>query len=70
MFQDAPIYHQLVAERGDVPARVRDAAESIRRELEGVMTMGQPLDAFQSGRFAAHPPAQQRSALPPLPPGR
>ncbi|MFF0834958.1 MULTISPECIES: hypothetical protein [unclassified Streptomyces] len=37
MFQDAPIYHQLVAERGDVPARVRDAATSILRELDHVI---------------------------------
>lgn len=42
MFQDAPIYHQLVAERGDVPARVRDAATSIRRELDEVMRTGRP----------------------------
>jgi hypothetical protein len=28
------IYDQLVAERGDVPAQVRDAAEEIRRDLE------------------------------------
>ncbi|MCC5480972.1 hypothetical protein ACFV2N_37830 [Streptomyces sp. NPDC059680] len=37
MFQDAPIYHRLVAERGDVPARVRDAATSILRELDHVI---------------------------------
>ncbi|MEU8031268.1 hypothetical protein AB0C13_21950 [Streptomyces sp. NPDC049099] len=46
MFQDAPIYHKLVAERGDVPARVRDAAEGIRRQLEGVMRTGQPLGGY------------------------
>ncbi|MGV9251148.1 hypothetical protein [Streptomyces sp. NPDC003697] len=60
MFQDAPIYHQLVAERGDVPARVRDAAESIRRELEGVMRTGHPSDAFRR-------PAPAAGALPPYP---
>ena len=46
MFQDAPIYHQLIAERGDVPARVRDAAADIRRRLEDVMRTGQPQAAF------------------------
>ncbi|MFJ5531729.1 hypothetical protein [Streptomyces sp. NPDC093261] len=65
MFQDAPIYHRLVAERGDVPARVRDAAESIRRELEGVMRTGQPPGPSRQDLFA--PPAHLRpnSALPP-----
>ncbi|MEU6402341.1 hypothetical protein [Streptomyces sp. NPDC046985] len=49
MFQDAPIYHQLVAERGDVPARVRDAATSIRTELDAVMRTGRPSGAFPPG---------------------
>jgi hypothetical protein len=28
------IYDQLVAERGDVPAEVRDTAEKLQRDLE------------------------------------
>jgi hypothetical protein len=31
---DPPIFAQLVEERGDVPAQVRDAAERVRRRLE------------------------------------
>jgi len=65
MFQDAPIYHQLIAERGDVPAQVRDAAEIIRRQLQGVIRLEQPPSAFESGPFAGNARAQQRSALPP-----
>ncbi|MDT0467480.1 MULTISPECIES: hypothetical protein [Streptomyces] len=65
MFQDAPIYHRLVAERGDVPARVRDAAESIRRELEGVMRTGQPPGPSRPDLFTPTSQGRQASALPP-----
>ncbi|GHD92220.1 hypothetical protein GCM10010508_44110 [Streptomyces naganishii JCM 4654] len=69
MFQDAPIYHQLVAERGDVPARVRDAATTIRLELEQVMSTGRPPGPFAP---AQHQPPQTQgprhnAALPPGP---
>ncbi|MEU0782624.1 hypothetical protein ABZ341_13710 [Streptomyces sp. NPDC006173] len=37
MFQDAPIYRQLVTERGDIPAQVRGEAERIHRDLQRVM---------------------------------
>jgi hypothetical protein len=67
MFKDAPIYHQLVAERGDVPARVRDAASNIRRELDQVMRTGQPSSALQAETPAAHPGQRSASALPPGP---
>lgn len=83
MFQDAPIYHRLIAERGDVPARVRDAAASIRRDLEAVIRIDGPMGSYDAGshagRTAAAPPAQpspQPSAAPAalpynaLPPGR
>ncbi|MDF3298865.1 hypothetical protein [Streptomyces tropicalis] len=62
MFQDAPIYHQLVAERGDIPARVRDAAASIRLELEGVM--GQSIGSLPSGPAPAAPSSWSHAALP------
>ncbi|MFC4328937.1 hypothetical protein ACFPC0_14120 [Streptomyces andamanensis] len=65
MFQDAPIYHQLVAERGDVPARVRDAATSIRRELDQVMRTGQPSGAFEPGPAGRGAGPRAHSALPP-----
>ncbi|MET7378063.1 hypothetical protein ABZT08_04420 [Streptomyces sp. NPDC005526] len=63
MFQDAPIYHRLVAERGDVPARVRDAALHIHRELEGVM--GRSLASYQPGPPPTSAPPRPYSALPP-----
>ncbi|RRQ73507.1 hypothetical protein CQW39_29670 [Streptomyces griseofuscus] len=63
MFQDAPIYHQLVAERGDVPARVRDAATSILRELEHVMG-GMALPALSTSPLPMRQPdASARAAL-------
>ncbi|MFK4144985.1 hypothetical protein [Streptomyces sp. NPDC004065] len=68
MFQDAPIYHQLVAERGDVPARVRDAAMNIRRELDEVMRTGRAPGFFEPAanpRSGAAP--RPHSALPPGP---
>ncbi|MET9442762.1 hypothetical protein [Streptomyces sp. NPDC006610] len=37
MFQETPIYTRLVAERGDVPARVRGEADRIHRDLARVM---------------------------------
>ncbi|MHB9863838.1 hypothetical protein [Streptomyces sp. YIM S03343] len=62
MFQDAPIYHRLIAERGDVPARVRDAAASIRRDLEAVIRIEGPAGSFDTGSAGRHP------AAPPVPP--
>lgn len=40
MFQDTPIYGRLVAERGDVPAQVRAAAERILRQTPGTVPTG------------------------------
>ncbi|MFD9465031.1 hypothetical protein [Streptomyces sp. NPDC060027] len=51
MFQEAPIYAQLVAERGDVPAQVRGEAERIGRDLQRVML---PLQV-------SAPPARERA---------
>jgi hypothetical protein len=68
VFQDAPIYHRLVAERGDVPASVRDAAASIRRDLEAVIRIEAPAGVYDTGSAAGRPPAQsaQPSAAPAL----
>nr|WP_322725432.1 hypothetical protein [Streptomyces spongiae] len=33
MSVETPIYSRLVAERGDIPARVRDEADRLRRQL-------------------------------------
>ncbi|MGP3951195.1 hypothetical protein [Streptomyces sp. 7N604] len=38
--QDAPIYDQLIAERGDVLGQVRSEAEQMRRQVEQVMRPG------------------------------
>ncbi|MBL1083730.1 hypothetical protein JK359_17440 [Streptomyces actinomycinicus] len=65
MFQDAPIYHQLVAERGDVPARVRDAAASIHSQLGAIMATGSSAGMFEPGAPAAGPEVRSISALPP-----
>ncbi|MEV7239119.1 hypothetical protein AB0N06_36065 [Streptomyces sp. NPDC051020] len=40
MFQETPIYRRLVAEQGDVPARVRGEAEQLHRDLAKVMPPG------------------------------
>jgi hypothetical protein len=37
VFQEVPIYRQLIAERGDVPTQVRSEAERIGRDLQRVM---------------------------------
>ncbi|MFF4350326.1 hypothetical protein [Streptomyces sp. NPDC001530] len=52
MFEDAPIYQRLVAERGDIPAQVRGEAERIRNDLQRVM---RPLQDpyFTGGRSGA-----------------
>ncbi|MFH8369368.1 hypothetical protein [Streptomyces sp. NPDC018031] len=39
---DAPIYARLVAERGDVPADVRQTAEKTLREVERAMDFRAP----------------------------
>ncbi|MFC3577724.1 hypothetical protein ACFOZ0_31575 [Streptomyces yaanensis] len=66
MFQDAPIYQQLIKERGDVPAQVRGEAERILRDLSRVVG---PLPAAP-----AYPVTAQgylsASSGPALPPGR
>ncbi|GGW55343.1 hypothetical protein GCM10010503_35480 [Streptomyces lucensis JCM 4490] len=66
MFQDTPIYTRLVAERGDVPARVRGEAERIHHDLARVMPPPAPHSA--SGPSAA--PAAQWLPAPGLPAGR
>ncbi|MGW0735218.1 hypothetical protein [Streptomyces sp. NPDC002851] len=37
---DAPIYAQLVEERGDVPTEVRETAEETQREVEQALRWG------------------------------
>ncbi|MER5387366.1 hypothetical protein ABT040_45385 [Streptomyces sp. NPDC002688] len=62
MFQEAPIYTQLVAERGDVPAQVRGEAERIGRDLQRVML---PLQvSAQPAPERAWPSAPAGLALP------
>ena len=52
MFQDGPIYRQLVAERGDVLAQVRSEAERVNRDLQRVMT---PVNASAHAAAAQAP---------------
>ncbi|MET8560835.1 hypothetical protein ABZV75_09610 [Streptomyces flaveolus] len=49
MFQETPIYSQLVAERGDVPARVRGEALRIHHDLAQVMRLPAPPNASAPG---------------------
>ncbi|SER99817.1 hypothetical protein OG352_00835 [Streptomyces sp. NBC_01485] len=51
VFDDTPIYHRLISERGDVPAQVRGEAERIKRDLDRVMNA--------PSSFAPGPPAQR-----------
>ena len=53
MFQDEPIFRQLTAERGDVPAQVRAAAEETLRQLRHVTDWDSPV---------AHRPDHNRRA--------
>ncbi|MER7983295.1 hypothetical protein [Streptomyces sp. NPDC095817] len=56
MFQEAPIYRQLITERGDIPAHVRGEAERIRRELQQVMpAMPKPVATVPTKSDAATP---------------
>ncbi len=54
MLQDAPIYAQLVAERGDVPAQVRAVAERTKWQLQQVMPSGVAERDLRPGMV--HPP--------------
>lgn len=64
VFTETPIYSRLIAERGDIPARVRDEADRLHRLLEKVFSstsnLGHPRSAGQSGSFFGTAP---------LPPG-
>ncbi|MET7703600.1 MULTISPECIES: hypothetical protein [unclassified Streptomyces] len=37
---DAPIYAQLISERGDIPLQVRNEARRLQRELDWVLNWG------------------------------
>ncbi|MEE1754625.1 hypothetical protein [Streptomyces sp. SP18CS02] len=58
---DAPIYAQLIRERGDVPSEVREVAEETLRNLERAMNWGHGFgmrgpgpDAFGRGLPVRH----------------
>ncbi|MFD6919628.1 hypothetical protein ACFV99_05320 [Streptomyces sp. NPDC059944] len=59
MFQEAPIYRQLISERGDVPAQVRGEAERIRRDLQRVMPPRHDAAALVSERVRSVMPDSQ-----------
>lgn len=62
MFQDEPIFRQLTAERGDVPAQVRAAAEETLRQLRHVMDWGSPTPSWpnRNRRTADSPTVSDR----------
>ncbi|MGW7200394.1 hypothetical protein [Streptomyces chryseus] len=53
MSQETPIYSRLVAERGDIPAQVRHAAERIHRDMARVLA---PEPPATGGRPQVRPP--------------
>jgi hypothetical protein len=61
---DAPIYAQLIRERGDIPLQTRNEARRIQRELDWIVNSG-PAPAGDLPRPAAAPAPGPR----PLPPG-
>ncbi|KAF5991567.1 hypothetical protein FNV62_04930 [Streptomyces sp. RLB3-17] len=65
---DAPIYAQLISERGDIPLQVRNEARRIQRDLEWILNR----DPSSGGLLPRPPgaPGPGPRALPPsLPPG-
>lgn len=55
--QDAPIYAQLVRERGDIPLQARNEASRIQRELDWITNSG-PAPGGDLPRPGAPGPAQ------------
>ncbi|WP_369229687.1 hypothetical protein AB5J56_02920 [Streptomyces sp. R21] len=49
---DAPIYAQLISERGDIPLQVRNEARRLQRELDWVLNSDP-----SSGGLMSRPPA-------------
>ncbi|MDX3638317.1 hypothetical protein P1P70_02395 [Streptomyces sp. MB09-02B] len=72
MTLETPIYSRLVAERGDIPARVRDEADRLHRLLEphfsGTAIPDRPQSAGQQGSYFGSAPLSPRSL--PSPDGR
>ncbi|WP_331732319.1 hypothetical protein OG613_47800 (plasmid) [Streptomyces sp. NBC_00015] len=73
VFAETPIYSRLIAERGDMLARVRDEAASLDRLQEQVFSgssfSGRLHDAGQQGSlFGTAPPVPPRTS--PSPPAR
>ncbi|MFD8130792.1 hypothetical protein, partial [Streptomyces mirabilis] len=50
---DAPIYAQLISERGDIPLQVRNEARRIQRDLEWILNR----DPSSGGGVGTQPPA-------------
>ncbi|MEU1198282.1 hypothetical protein ABZ446_18875 [Streptomyces sp. NPDC005813] len=58
---DAPIYAQLISERGDIPLLVRSEARRLRREFEWILSWdpsaGGPLPGHTGRSESAHRPS-------------
>ncbi|WP_093564058.1 hypothetical protein [Streptomyces sp. OspMP-M43] len=54
MFHETPIYHRLIAERGDIPAQVRGEAQRLQSTLERLIRPA-PRTNSPSHRPAAPP---------------
>ncbi|MFJ5819373.1 hypothetical protein ACIQGT_36600 [Streptomyces sp. NPDC093108] len=66
MFPETPIYSRLIAERGDIPARARDEADSLHRLQEqlfpGSRIPGRLQDAGQQSSFFGTAPAPSKTS--------
>ncbi|MEV7342061.1 hypothetical protein [Streptomyces sp. NPDC093544] len=60
---DAPIYAQLISERGDIPLQVRTEASRIQRELDWIVNAGPASGGLLPRPSAASVPSSR--ALPP-----
>lgn len=67
VFAETPIYSRLIAERGDIPARVSDEADRLHHLLEqvfsGTSTPGRPQNADRPDSFFGTAPLPPRTSL-------
>jgi hypothetical protein len=69
---EAPIYAQLISERGDVPLQVRSEARRLLRELGWILNADSSSTGHPPGSPAAPAPVSTSGSrsLPPRSPGR
>lgn len=63
---DAPIYAQLISERGDIPTLVRSEARRLQRDFEWILSWD-PSSGVPLPSSAARPASGSRRAFSPAP---